>query len=275
MGTPCLLVDNFFNQRIYPNHTLSAAEASADAPLVGAGRRTTFDAYNSVTTNLEAWLKSRCGITRAADMAIVDRGHNQGGKTVKVQCSDDDFGVIQDAFNGLTPSTPGTGSLDDALGVRNWEGAWLKRFPLRSAQDWRYDVPALGSGVVATVPGLWIGLSWQPGAARLPFAPSISELIVEESQSDQGWTGRGKATPRRTGTLRFMFKSLFDAELALQHLVHYQKGRPMWIVPDDERAEDAFLAICPTGAIGIEHPEAHWMYPDLSLPYRELDPVAT
>ena len=39
MGQPCLLVDNFFNSRIYSGHTLSAAEASTDAPLVGAARR--------------------------------------------------------------------------------------------------------------------------------------------------------------------------------------------------------------------------------------------
>lgn len=273
MGQPCLLVENYFNQRIYPNHTLSAAEASADAPLVGAGRRTTYDAYNSVTTNTEAWLKSRCGVTRMADMVVVDRGHNQGGKTVKCQVSDDDFvSAPQDAFNGLTPSTPGAGSLDDALGVRTWEGAWLKRFSPRGGQDWRYDIPALGSGIVATVPGLWIGLSWRPGFANRPFAPGITRLIVQESQSDAGWIGRGKGTRRREGVLLFQFTSMFDGELAVQHLDQYLAGRRMWIIPDDEQAQDAFLAVVPPEAAGLQLTSG-WFYHRLELPYIEADPV--
>lgn len=275
MGQPRLLLDNFFNTRIYSGHVLSAAENSTDAPLVGAARRSTYDAYQSTTPNLEAWVKSRCGVTRLADMVVVERGHNQGGKVVKVQCSDDDFTLsTQDAFNSITPSTPGIGALTDALGVRTNEGAWVKAFGARAAADWRYDVPALGSGIRCLVPGLWIGLSWAPGGARLPFAPSITELVVEETQSDQGWTGRGKATRRRTGTLRFRFASLFDADLASWHVLQYQRGRPMWIIPDDERADEAFLAICPGSAMGFEHTAEAWMYPMLELPYRELDPAS-
>ncbi len=274
MGQPALLVDNFFNTRMYPGHVLSAAEASTDAPLVGVGRRSSYDAYNSVTTNLDAWLKARCGVPRMADMIVVERDHNQGGKTVKVQCCDDDFvSTPQDAFNSITPSSPGTSSLDDALGVRNWEGAWLKRFSARAAQDWRYFVGAMGAGLVMTVPGLWIGLSWRPGFIDRPFGPGIRTLIIQEVQSDQGWIGRGKGVPRRQGILHFSFPSIYDGELALWHLEQYTAPHRMWVVPDDERAEDAFLATVPAEAVG-ESINTSKFYPQLDLPYLEADPDA-
>jgi len=272
MGLPCLLVDNHFNSRIYPGHTLSAAENSTDAPLVGAARRSTYDAYISATANLDAWLKSRNGVTRVADMVVVERGHNQGGKTVKVQCCDDDFvSAPQDAFNSVTPSSPGVGDVDDALGVRTWEGVWLKRFSPRSAYDWRYFVPALGAGLTCIVPGLWIGQCWQPGYVDRPLAPGVTELIVEETESDQGWVGRGKATRRRQGVLHFSFATLFDAEQAVWHLDQYAAGRRMWVIADDERADDAFLAVLPKGLVGMQL-EPRWFYPKLDLPYLEADP---
>jgi len=272
MGQPCLLVDNFFNARIYAGHTLSAAENSTDAPLVGAARRSTYDAYQSTTPNLDAWLKSRNGVTRYADMVAVDRGHNQGGKTVKVQCSDDDFvSPAQDAFNSLTPSTPGAGSLDDALGVRTAEGAWLKRFSGRGAADWRHFVGAMGAGIRCLVPGLWIGLCWRPGFVNRPHAPGATRLVVERSESDQGWTGMGKAVRRRQGVLHFAFTTLFDAEQAVWHLDQYAAGRRMWVIADDERADDAFLAVIPDELVGMNL-ESSYFYPKLDLPYVEADP---
>jgi len=265
-------VDNFFNSRMYGSHVLSAAEASSDAPLVGAARRSTYDAYSSTTPNLDAWLKSRNGVSRYADMAVVERGHNQGGLTVKVQCCDDDFvGTPQDAFNSLTPANPGAGSLDDALGVRNWEGAWLKRFNGRGAQDWRYFVAAMGAGVRCVVPGLWIGQCWRPGYADRPFAPGMTKLIVERTESDQGWIGSGKATKRRQGVLHFSFTTLFDAEQAVWHLDQYTAGRRMWVIADDERADDAFLAQVPDEVVGLQL-EPRIFYPTLDLPYVESDP---
>jgi hypothetical protein len=276
MGQPCLLVDNFFNTRIYGSHAITALENSSDALLVGAARRSAYDAYNSLTTNADAWIKARCGVPRLADMIIVERGNNQGGKTVKAQVCDDDFvGTPQDAFNSVTPSSAGTGSLDDGLGVRTPEGAWLKRFSARGGHDWRYYVPALGVGLVCTVPGLWIGLSWRPGYVDRPFAPYVTQLIVQEVESDQGWRGRGKATPRRQGVLHFTFNSLFDGELAGQQLIDYAHGRPMWIIPDDEQADQAFLATCPGSVpIGLELQSGDF-YPKLDVPFIELDPSET
>lgn len=271
MGSPALLVDNLINTRQYTGHTVTALENSTDAPLVAAGRRSTYDAYNSITTNSEAWIKVACGVPRSADMCVVERGNNQGGKTAKVQCSDDDFTTIQDAFNGVTPSGAGAGSLDDAYGVRTPEGVWLKRFSYRSANSWRYDVPALGSGIVATIPGLWIGTSWRPSFVDRPLGIRATRLIVEETQSDQGWIGRGKGVRRREGVLHFTFASMFDAESAVWHLDQYTMGRRMWVIADDERADDAFLAIAPSDLIG-QRLDPSYFFPKLDLPYLEADP---
>lgn len=275
MGSPVLLVDNFFNPRIpgYSGHTFSAAENSTDVPLVGAGRRSTYDAYNSLTTNTDAWLKTRNGVPRAADMVVVERGHNQAGKTVKVQCCDDDFvSTPQDAVNTITPTTAGAGDVDDALGVRTWEGAWLKRFNARSAYDWRYFVGAMGAGLVCTVPGLWLGLCWRPAYLDRPLAAGATELVVEEMESDQGWLGRGRATKRRQGVLHFTFGTLFDAEQAVWHVEQYAAGRRMWVISDDERCEDAFLAVMPKGVVGMNL-EPRYFFPKLDLPYLESDPA--
>lgn len=275
MGLPRLLVDNFLNTRIpaYAGHVISALENTTDAALVGAARRSTYDAYNSLTANSEAYITVDCGVPRMADTIIVERGHNQAGKTVKCQVSADNFTLSsEDAFNGITPSSAGAGKIDDALGVRTAEGVWLKGFSARAGRYWRYDVPALGSGLVCTVPGLWIGLSWQPGYVARPLAHRQTTLVVQESQSDQGWIGRGKAVRRRQGVLHFEFATMWDAEAAAQHLDQYAAGRRMWVICDDERSEDAFLAVCPTELVG-EVISQRRFYPDLDIPFLEADPL--
>jgi hypothetical protein len=272
MGQPRILVDTFINPRIYGLHVLSASENSDNAPLVGAARRSTYDGWTSVTANLDAWLKSRNGTPRPADMIVLDRGHNLAGKTVKAQCSDDDFvSPAQDAFSGALPTYSSTGALTDDFGVLTPEGAWLKRYNERLAYDWRAFVPAMGAGLKPLVTGLWIGMSWGPGYADRPFAPGITELVVEEQESDLGWRGRGKGTRRRTGVMHLSFTTPFDAETAAPHLEQLARGRAFWIIPDDARAETSFLAVIPRGMFGLVL-EPRYFYEKLDIPYSELDP---
>lgn len=270
--TSRLLVDNFFSPRIYSGHTLSSNENSDNTALVGAARRSTHDAWSPTTANNDAWNKSRNDVPRAADMIVIDRGHNLLGETVKVQDAADDFATTpEEPFNGTLPTYSGAGALTDAFGVVTPEGAWLKRFDTRWNYDWRAYYVAMGAGLVPLIPGLWIGLSWSPGDPWRPHAPGMSELIVEETQSDQGWTGRGKATKRKQGVLHFKFATLFDAEEGDWHIQQIAAGRPFWVVPDEARGDLAFLAVIPKGMIGTVL-EPQYFYPALDLPYIEWNP---
>ena len=274
MGSARLLVDNVFNLRIYNAHTLSALESTDSAGLVGAGRRTTYDAYTSVTTNSEAWVRAQCDRVRGCDMIVWDRGHNVAGKTVKAQLSSDGFSAnIEDAFNGALPTMMASGSITDAYGVLTPEGAWLKLFSERGSADWRCDIPAMGASLKPVIPGLWIGHSYSPGQPFRPYGPGVTELIVDETESDFGWRGRGRPTRRRAGTIHFKFANPWDAEQADWHVQRIAEGRPFWIVPDDDRAEQSFLAVLPKALVGMVV-DIQQFYPVLDLPYQELDPTA-
>src|SRR5262245_58127444 len=270
--TARLLVDNFFNLRVYPSHALTSNENSDNTYFVGAARRTAFDAWTSTTPNLDAWNKARADQQRAADMVIIDRGHNLAGKTVKVQASDDDFTSTEDVFNAALPVSAGAGALTDTYGVLTPEGAWIKRFDVRWAHDWRAFYNAMGTGLKPLIPGLWLGLSWSPGFPYRPHSPDGSQLIVEEFESDQGWLGRGKPTKRRQGMLRFKFDTLMAAEAADWHIQQIASGRPFWVIADEQRADLACLAALPRSQFGAVL-EPGWYYPALEIPFLELDPA--
>lgn len=270
--TSRLLVDNLFSPRIYGAHVLSSNENSDDTPLVGAARRSVYDAWTSTTLNADAWNKARCETPRMADMIVLDRSNLQS-ETVKAQVSSDDFATTpQDAFNGAVPTVSAAGALTDAYGVLTPDGSWLKRYDVRGGDDWRAYYVAMGAGLKPIVPGLWIGLSYSPGDPWRPHTPQgMSELIVEETQSDRGWIGRGKPTKRRQGTMLFKFASMDDAEQADWHLQRIADGRPFWLIADEERGDLAVLAVLPKGMIGTVL-EPGYFYPRLELPWVELNP---
>lgn len=269
--TARILVDNFFNPRIYPTATLSSNENTDLTALVGAARRSVHDAWSPTTLNADAWNKARHGDLHAADMIVLDRT-NLTTETVKAQASDDDFTTsTQDAFNGALPQYSAAGALTDAFGVLTPEGAWLKRFDLRWAHDWRAYYVAMGAGLKPIVPGLWIGLSWSPGFPWRPHAPTRTELVVEETQSDRGWLGRGQGTNRKSGVLHFKFGTMLEAEAADWHVQQIAAGRPFWVTPDEERGDLSFLAVVPKEVIGTVL-EPGYFYPTLDIPYMELNP---
>lgn len=269
--TSRILVDNFYNPRIYSSHVLSSNENSDLTALVGASRRSVHDAWSPTTLNADAWNKSVNDRLRMADMIVLDRTNLQT-ETAQAQCSEDDFATsVQDAFNGTLPSFTGAGALTDAFGVLTPGGDWLKRFDARGGTAWRAYYVAMGAGLKPIVPGLWIGLSWSPGFPWRPHAPTRTELIVEETQSDRGWLGRGQGTRRRVGVLHFKFGTLLEAEEADWHIQQIAAGRPFWVIADEERGDHAFLAVVPKEVVGTVL-EPGYFYPTLDIPYQELNP---
>jgi hypothetical protein len=281
MGLPVFLVQNFLSRRQYPLHVLTPTASSGAGEVagsefirVGSGNRDPFDFWTNETANTQVIGKVTCDQTRAADMVTLDRGHNLAGRQVVLECSDDDFaGTTQVVFDGVLPAAAGAGDLDDTLGVRTEEGAWAFRFPLRAARYWRLRIPAMGSGLRPQVVGWWLGLSWSPTHLDTPIAPDEHDLGADEVPMETGWLARTGLFTRRRGHLELRLPSLFDYDLARQHLqFQFGQNRPMWIVHDDATAERAVLAVPALGALRTEERGAGWFYPRVAFDWVEHQP---
>lgn len=244
--TPVFLVESLFSVRHFPLHTIVGNEEPAGTEAFRFATLRRADHWSPSTFNADANLKVTCNRARAADFLCL-WDHNLQGETLRIECSDDDFGTTQTIFNAVLPTISGTGDVDDALGVLTEDGMWLKRFPLRSAKYWRLFVPAMGANQKPSINGL-LGLSYGLTQYDYPFAPSDTELIVEESESEAGYLGRSSPMARRGGEITVKCRSDFDYELARYHLEQrFGSGSPMLIVHDDAQAERAAMAVRPKG----------------------------
>lgn len=276
MDRPVLFGENWFSQAQFPLHTITADEepAGKEAFRCADGRRSSLDYATATTANDPWWLKAACDRTRAANMVALDRGHNLAGKQIKLEFSDDDFGTIQTAVDVVLPSVTATGSLDDALGVRTEEGAWLMRFPTRAAKACRLFVPAMGVGLKPQIVGLWAGLSYSPAHLYRPSAPDTDFLIVEETILSTGWVGRGKPGYRRQGTISLRMQDWFEYELARYHLQFvFGRSRPTWIIHDEDQADRAVLADRPGNTeLGLVRERgSNWSYPQGQIAWVERE----
>ncbi|MGH2406420.1 MAG: hypothetical protein ACRDGN_18455, partial [bacterium] len=259
MGELIFFIDDHLSVTQYPLHVLTPSEeaAGAEAFRVADGRRSPLDRWTGVTLNTEYSLKNTMDRVRSSDMVFLDRGYVVPRLIYEV--SDDNFTTTQSVFDITLPTVTATGSVDDALGVRTEEGAWIKRFPARTAKYERFRIPAMGAGLKPSVVGLKVGLAWLPGAVRRPFAPDRNALIVTETSSDSGWLGRGRATSRREAQLNFKLTTEFDYAVARYHLGLYDTGKPAVIVPNDAQAERAFMALRLPSAHGLGR-APDWFY---------------
>lgn len=278
MGKPRFLSDNLFSTRQFPDHTVTASEEASgqQAERVATGRRGLLDYWTPTSTNTAAWVEVACDRLRAADMLALDRNHNLAGETVRLQVSADDFTTYREVFSLTLPSYAGDGStLDSTYGARTEEGAWLIRFEPEAGTYWRLYVDAMGTGLKPEVGGLWLGLSWQPGEyPERPHSDSTAELVYEERRSDAAWVGTNQPAHPRTGDMGVLLTDAWEYDRArLTVEEHYHKRRrPMWIVPDDEQAERAFLAVPPRGAFGFRLESSGWAWRQARVPYVEHEP---
>lgn len=274
MGEPIFFIENHLSVSEFPLHVLQGYEnAVAQTALqefrVADGRRSPYDSWSGVGTNIEYILKNTMDRTRASNMVYLDRGYVVPRLIYEV--SDDDFGTTQLVFDITLPTVSATGSVDDALGVRTEEGGWVKRFPVRSAKYERFRIPAMGAGLKPTIVGLKCGLAWAPGAFRRPFAPDRNALVTQRAQTDSGWIGGGRATPRREGVLNFKLTTEYDYAQGRYHIGLFDANKAAVIVPDSDQAERAFVAIRQEPAHGLGK-EADYFYEQGELPYLEWEP---
>lgn len=257
MGRLVLLSENFFNSRLFSDHVVSAnAETSGhEAWYVGSARRQRdLNHWTPTTTNAQAWLQVACDRPRAADMIAIDRGHNLGGETVRVQASSNGSSWTTAAVVTLPSQVYPYARLNQAPGVRTEEGAWLYRFTLHSGKYWRVVFDAMGAGLKPEVVGLYLGLSFRPAFPVVkPFTHGKRELDYEITKSPYAWAGAGTISQRRRAPIHLKLQDRDEYAQARYHIEELAlRARPTWVVMDDDEAEKAFLARAEPQTAGFE-----------------------
>lgn len=275
MDRPVFFGDNLFSIAQYPNHVISASEEPVghEAALVANGRRWANDYATATTANNPWYLQSVFDRLRGFNMMAIDKGSNLFGARVQLLLSDDGFVNPPQTVLDLTiPAQTGTGSLDDAYGVRTEDGPWLIRFPFRAGSAIRVNVPAMGVGLKPQVVGCWVGLAYSPAHLYRPTDPDNDLFIVEETVLPSGARSRGRSAYPRQGAIRLKMADWFEYETARYHL-HYVFGRsrPTWIIHDEDQADRALLADrAGNTELGLAREAgANWIYPQGSVQYVE------
>lgn len=258
MGNPVFLAENFFNGgfpgSMYPGQAVTAEEEASGFEVhhLANGRRSPTDYWTSTTANSDTWAETKGDRIRAANMIVLDRGHNLAGKSFKLEGSDDNFTTIDTVIDITIPSVTAPGSIDETLGIVTEEGAWIKRFPLRAHLYWRIFIPLMGAGLTPFIVGVWLGLSYEPDFLWRPSAEGMRQLAGREFVSPSQWRGRSVLVQPRTDTLTLKLKDVFVYDQARLHLEGlFGSGWPTWIVYDEDQADRAILALAPLGTVGF------------------------
>lgn len=272
------LADNFFHSAdlLYPNHTITANEEATghEAFRVGTYRRTPGNYWEPTTANSEAWVEVECDKPRQASMLVIDRGHNLGGQTVKLQLSDDDFSSLDTVVDTTVPDqTSQRASLDRDSGARTEEGAWMARFEARAATYWRLLIPAMGSGLTPRVRGLYLGLAWEPDfEVDRPFDEGQRAVQRGETQGPTIWTPAARAAKRKEWSQALRLSSFTEYLEARYHIEDLlMDDVPTWVVPEDRQAERSWLGRVASGTHAFRSEEG-WGFKQAQLNLVEQEP---
>ena len=209
----------------------------------------------------------------APNMIVIDRGHNLGGRAIKLQYSTDDSSWT-DEWSATIPTSSSTGcTYNEANGCLTEEGAWVYSFANDGAKRyWRLYIAAVSS-YAAELVGVYLGQGFKPAApVEKPFGAEVGSLNYQETLSDTGWTGTTPAWDRLEGAVTLQLASTDEAD-ARTHIVtpFCRDGRLMWIVPDTDAAEQSFLAEHPPSPFFYGY-RGDWGHRTLEFNYREKEP---
>lgn len=257
MAGPRFLAENFFNIQQFSGHTITAEEETTgfEAWRVGAARRVggrIRNYWTPTTANSSSWVEVECDRARAADMLVIDRGHNLDGEAVTIQVSDTAAFVTSTTIVSLAvvPSNVYSNSrLSDTPGVRTTEGAWAISFPTHVGKYWRLVVEAMGAGLKPQIPGMYLGNSFSP-TNRPPrvWDDEPTQIVYQQIVSDSLWTSSSRKAKRREASIQMVLESELENDQARYHFrSRYYGGDVMWNVPDTDNAERAWLAEAPPG----------------------------
>lgn len=266
-----LFVDNLFSPFAYPDLVLTANEEASDheAEFFSTLRRE--DAWSPTTFNNDAWLKATHTQVRGFNTVCL-WVHNLLGEAYKFQISDDDFTTTQTVIDVTIPLYPGTGDIDDALGVVTEDFMWMKRVSTRYAKYFRHYVPAMGANLKPELAGI-AGVSTAFDRDRGDLVDA-NDFQAEQARSHRGVVGQGEADVSRGGSVPVTFPSLFAYEEFRFHLQRYDgtaTGTPIpgLLIFDEARAEQAVMVRRPVGRMGFRQAQA--FYPSGELLFQEHD----
>jgi hypothetical protein len=251
-----LLVDNFFDTRIYPDHVLDAEEEASghEVERVASGRRAARDHWEPTTANSETFIEVVCDRVRAANCLIIDREHNLSAEGIELRVSSDDFTTFSSPVDiASLPSSTSFGHTLAGPVVRTFEGAFVCTFDLHAGTYWRLYVDAMGAGLVPEITGVWLGLSFAPSIGPLlaGYDDEAGSRSVSEVMTTALWAGTGREARRLAPSLTYRMRDESEWSAVRYHAGLYHDGHPMWVVQDDSQAERAFLARMPSGAFGF------------------------
>lgn len=273
MGSPVFLVENFFNVHQFPDHAVSAEEepTGTEGWRVGTGRRDqSLNKWTPNTANSDTYLDVECDRVRAADMLVMD-GHNLAGYDFELRGSQDDLITHETILDVTIPAVCAPGRLDD--GVLTEEGVYVRRFDLRAYKYWRPFFPAMGAGLKPEIAGLWLGLSYSPEYLNRPADVETTDLHAAETISEAGWLGRGSAVRGQAGTINLELSDFMEYDIARLHLNGlFARGFPMWVLRNDEQADQAFCVVRPGGTRFGFNLGQQWSYESAQIPYIEHEP---
>ena len=274
MSRPVFLSENLFNERQFPDHTIDAEEEPTgyEAWRVATGRRSGIHWWEPTTANSDTYIDVTCDRVRAADLLVIDRGHNLANYDFEIRGSQDDFTTYETVLDTTIPAVSTPGTLDD--GVLTEEGVYIRRVDLRGYKYWRPFIPAMGAGLKPKIVGLYLGLSYSPEHLDMPLGVDADTMIVAETQSEAGWLGRGSVTQRREDTINLRLSNFTEYDQARYHIQGlYGAGFPMWYIPDDEQADQAMCIVRPAGGSLGFYRRTDYGYAQASFAYLEHEPL--
>ena len=259
MGRLVVLSDNVFNLLIYPLHTLSSSDtppAGREIQRIASGRRQRSQNYfTSAAFNTAVWGRSAFNRVRLFDCAFLDRGHNLGGKTVRIQASFDLFATYSERVAVIPTQTVPYSRLSQTNGLRTEEGAWGWRFDPLAGSACRIYVDAMGAGLRPEIVGGYVGQCFRPTNPLIkPFSFGKRQLDYEVIRAPSAWAGAGEISQRKNLELNIRLE---DGEYPAgrYHMEElFMRAHPSWIVPDDDQAEKAYLSRAEPQEAGFEVP---------------------
>jgi hypothetical protein len=271
MATPLWLSDNLTDTiGASPDVILDNVQAD-DAPgrevwrIADGLRDRTW--WTPSTANAIREIRMRAPAPRAVNTVVLDRGHNLGGRFVKLE-GYDAAGTFQVVYASATiPTTPG-GLPTDANGCVTPDGAWWKVFTSASHSEHRFVTPALGAGVAPIITGLAIGTSYRwPSHWDAPSAYDDRRRVswVANAESQAGVrTKRGRRVHRALNMRTQIDAEQWTVALQAEFARVVDRGLPVWHCTDDATATGA-------AALGLFHLAADVDFDPVQAPvHREL-----
>lgn len=280
-GRPFLLVDNVFNPRIYPGHTISASSTAAGSNVLnlsGGRRRAELNVggWFAANFNVEESNRAVFDRLRGVNAVFVDGGHNldtADSPQIGVRVTTDDFTTFTELGPYPIPAEPAPFSrLQAGTVVRMLDGSLLIWLGLRPVYGIEVFYPAMGADKRPALSGLMAGFAFEfEDPLVKPNALPQWTHLRDSSRSPRGHAVGSEVGRFHEGMLHVRAASWAEWAAASYHEDLYLRGHGAVVGHDSSRAERASFSLVPAGRTGWEIPTDRYL-PEWRIPYGEPEP---